>query len=382
MTSILKELCIEITNVCPMACLHCSTSSIQLGSESGGKNISFQKLTSVVEEFKGLGGEILEISGGEPLLHPQLFELIQFGINQDLEVRLYTAGIVSLKGNDVGSIDPQLARKLKTSGVSRVIFSLQGAVSQTHDKIVGFSGAYSLALKSIRNIKDTGLSTGLHFVPMALNFREIEAMMELGSSLKVDELALLRFVPQGRGSKNQKLLEMSLESFEKLLKQVARLKENYPALNVRVGCPMDFLSMYEKGLQPHECKAGLSTCAITPDGDVVPCPGFKCSPDFIAGNIYEDSLTEIWEKGFASLREFDPDQINGECRTCSELKWCRGRCVAQRIIAYNDLYTGTDPCCPKQLKEKQTVQTEPPASASRTSPARNDETNKSQRMIA
>lgn len=382
MTSILKELCIEITNVCPMACLHCSTSSIQLGSESGGKNISFQKLTSVVEEFKGLGGEILEISGGEPLLHPQLFELIQFGINQDLEVRLYTAGIVSLKGNDVGSIDPQLARKLKTSGVSRVIFSLQGAVSQTHDKIVGFSGAYSLALKSIRNIKDTGLSTGLHFVPMALNFREIEAMMELGSSLKVDELALLRFVPQGRGSKNQKLLEMSLESFEKLLKQVARLKENYPALNVRVGCPMDFLSMYEQGLEPHECKAGLSTCAITPDGDVVPCPGFKCSPDFIAGNIYEDSLTEIWEKGFASLREFDPDQINGECRTCSELKWCRGRCVAQRIIAYNDLYTGPDPCCPKQLKEKQTVQTEPPASASRTSPARNDETNKSQRMIA
>ena len=382
MTPKLKELCIEITNECPMACLHCSTSSIQLGSGSGGKYISFEKLTSVVEEFKELGGEILEISGGEPLLHPQLFELIQFGINQDLEVRLYTAGLASLKGNDVVSIDPQLARKLKTSGVSRIIFNLQGAVSETHDKIVGFSGAHSLAFKSIRNIKDTGLWTGIHFVPMALNFHEIDAMMVLGSSLEVDELALLRFVPQGRGWKNRKLLKMSLESFEKLLKRIARHKEKYPALNVRVGCPMDFLSMYEKGLEPHECKAGLSTCAITPDGDVVPCPGFKCSPDFMAGNIYEESLVEIWEKGFTSLREFDPDNINGECRTCSELKWCRGRCVAQRVIAYNDLYTGPDPCCPNQLKGKKAVQSEDSVSDSRTSPARNDETDKSQRMIA
>ncbi|MBW2621752.1 MAG: radical SAM protein, partial [Deltaproteobacteria bacterium] len=181
MSPTLKELCIEITNVCPMACLHCSTSSIQLGTESGGRNIPVEKIAGAVKDFKNLGGEILEISGGEPLLHPHLFEIIELAVSHDLEVRLYTAGIMpSKEASELVSIDFKLAQDLKSIGVSRVIFSLQGAVSQTHDKIVGFSGAHSLALKSIRNIKEAGLWTGIHFVPMALNFHEIEAMMDLG----------------------------------------------------------------------------------------------------------------------------------------------------------------------------------------------------------
>ncbi|MBW2062366.1 MAG: radical SAM protein [Deltaproteobacteria bacterium] len=350
MAPTLKELCLEVTNLCPMACMHCSTISVKEGT-GPAEHMPISVAKSVVKEFKALGGHILEISGGEPLLYPHLFELLQYAATLDLEVRLYTSGIVSADDRGLIGISSGKANKLKAAGVSRIIFSLQGATSQTHDSIVGASGAHTLVLSDISNIKAAGLWTGVHFVPMAPNYQEIDALMDICWSLRVDELALLRFVPQGRGLKNRSMLEMTLEKFDSFLKLVVQGKKQYPNLNVRVGCPMDFLSLYEEGLKPHPCKAGRCTCLIASSGDVVPCPGFKNSPDFIAGNIYNENLSTIWREGFKSLREFDYHKLSGMCQGCSNLKWCHGRCAAQRVITYGDLYVGPDPSCPKQLKD-------------------------------
>ncbi|MBW2090923.1 MAG: radical SAM protein [Deltaproteobacteria bacterium] len=349
MTPTLKELCLEVTNLCPMACIHCSTNSVQLGAGSS-ESIPIDVAKRVVKDLKTLGGKILEISGGEPLLYPQLFELIHYAADINLEVRLYTCGIISTKESGIEGINSELINKLITAGISRIIFNLQGSLPQTHEKIAGVKGAHALVLDGIRNAKATGVWTGVHFVPMAPNFREIDNLMTLCWSLGVDELALLRFVPQGRGLVNRALLDLTLEQFNDFLKLVALKKEIYPGLEIRAGCPMDFLSLYEKELEPHPCKAGRCTCSVAPSGDVIPCPGFKDSPDFIAGNIYRENLKVIWREGFKILRDFDYHSIDGACRECPDLEWCHGRCGAQRVIAYGDLFMGPDPRCPKLLK--------------------------------
>lgn len=343
----LKELCLEVTNSCPMECQHCSSCSVKVGKETC-YHMPITKAKSVVQEFTELGGNILEISGGEPLTYPFLYELCDYAASLKLDVRLYTSGIFSKDGQVLSGINLFKAETLRLHGANKVIFNLQGATPTTHQKITGVNGTHKLVLEGIKNTKATGLWTGIHFVPMKPNFRELPQLSKLCLTLGVDELALLRFVPQGRGEQNRTWLELTSDQFEELLRSILHLTEKYPKLNIRTGCPLDFLSLYDPKIKPHQCKAGLCTCTIAPTGEVLPCPGFKNSSDFIAGNIYQQSLVLIWQDAFQSLREFDYKDITGPCQDCPDLNKCFGRCAAQRHIINGDIYKGPDPACPKK----------------------------------
>lgn len=342
----LKELCLEVTNLCPMECKHCSSCSVKVGKGSF-RHMPFPVAKKVIQDFASLGGKILEISGGEPLIYPDLHELCHFAVDQELEIRIYTSGAFmgdDLKLHGVGFSELSLLHEI---GVSKIIFNLQGATPKTHEKIMGVTGTHDIVLRGIKNAKNLGFWVGVHFVPMRPNYWELPDLCELGLKLGLDEIALLRFVPQGRGKQNQTWLDLNCADFKELLLMVLSLMDKYPTLNLRAGCPLDFLSLYKKDIKPHPCKAGRSTCAIAPTGEVLPCPGFKNSHDFEAGNVYKEDLNLIWPKGFQALRDFDHTQISGPCQTCDFLNKCRGRCAAQRHIINGDIYKGPDPACPK-----------------------------------
>jgi len=101
------------------------------------------------------------------------------------------------------------------------------------------------------------------------------------------------------------------------------------------------------------CLAGKSTCLIKPNGEVVPCPAFKQNMDYVAGNIKEKSLVDIWLNSeiLKIFRTFNYEKING-CMDCISLSTCQGGCTAQRILAWGDYYTGSDPACMKNAFDK------------------------------
>lgn len=362
MTYKLKELCLEVTDTCVMECRHCSSCSGKYGTGIPN-DMPLTQAKQIVKDLNELGGKILEISGGEPLLYPGLYDLCRYASNMDLEVRVYTSGVHPTSEENLQEIKPEEIEDLKRLGVNRIIFNLEGASSGTHEKIMGTTGVHDLVIKSLKNAKAAGLWTGVHFVPMKPNFRELPNVAKLCSSLGVDELALLRFVPQGRGRTNRKWLELSQVQFEEVLRSAANLMKGYRELKIRVGCPMDFLSFIEPSIEPHQCKAGRCTCVISPNGKVLPCPGFKNSHEFLAGNVNVESLRAIWQKGFRTLRELKPAEISGLCQDCDQLRACGGRCAAQRAIAYGSIYEGPDPACPKGNVEKVTNEGDCPSEA-------------------
>ncbi|MFH1953936.1 MAG: radical SAM protein [Pseudomonadota bacterium] len=347
----LKELCLEVTNSCPMHCKHCSTRSVRLGTGSP-LHMPISVAKKVVDDLATLGGRILEISGGEPLIYPDLLQLCRHAAGLGIEVRIYTSGILVDQRGILQRIAASQLELLKQCGVTKIIFNLQGASSKSHQQIMGVTGTHRLVIEAIRTAKEKGFWVGVHFVPMKPNFRELPHVVSLCSSLEVDELALLRFVPQGRGEENRDWLELNLDEFDELFRSVVDLKRQHSNLNIRAGCPMDFLSLYDSEISPHSCKAGRCTCAIAPSGQVVPCPAFKNSPEFTAGNIYQQSLIEIWDNAFQNLRELQYKKISEPCRRCKVLDDCRGRCVAQRHILYGNIYEGPDPACPKLLDQQ------------------------------
>jgi radical SAM protein with 4Fe4S-binding SPASM domain len=340
----LKELCLEITNRCVMRCLHCSTASP--GREESVDELSLSEIQGIISDFHFLGGEILEISGGEPTLHPHLIDIISFAKGKGLETRLYTCG-VSLKGK-CRPLSLNLLKQLREKGLDKIVFNVQGAKNKIHDLITATPGSFNALCKSIKRAKELGVWAGVHFVPMLPNAHSFEDVLRFSCESGIDEVAILRFVPQGRGEVNKAKLRLSSENLWEFLKNVSRLKLKFEdKLKIRTGCPLDFLSFLDMTVKPCTCKAGKSTCSITPKREIIPCPGFKHFPEFVAGNTKEKNLREIWinSEVFKEFQKIDYQSI-AVCSECERNDICKGRCPAQRVRHHGNLSIGPDPDCP------------------------------------
>lgn len=339
----LIELCLEITNRCIMNCLHCSTAVP--GCEGHVDELTFKEIKSIIFDFHALGGKILEISGGEPTLHGNLLDIVALAKSKGLETRLYTCG-VSYKGK-CRPLSVTLLKKLRSRGLDKIIFNLQGADSKIHDLITRKPGSFNALCETILRAKKLGFWVGTHFVPMQPNAGSFEDVLKLAIKLGIDEVALLRFVPQGRGEINRAILKLQKNNLWEFLRVVAQLMEKYgDRLKIRAGCPLDFLGFIDETVKLSACKAGKSTCSITPSGDVIPCPGFKHFPEFVAGNIRDKNLTFIWStsKVFRKFQEIDYQNISF-CSECAKSDICKGRCPAQRVRHHGHLEIGPDPDC-------------------------------------
>jgi radical SAM protein with 4Fe4S-binding SPASM domain len=353
----LLELCLEITNRCVMRCLHCSTASPSC--EGTVDELSLGQIQELISDFHFLGGEILEISGGEPTLHPHLIDIVTFAKRKGIDARLYTCG-VSLKGR-CRPLSVGLLKRLRGAGLDKIVFNVQGAKSEIHDLITATPGSFNALCKSIKRAKELGFWAGVHFVPMRPNAHTFEDVLRFSCESGIDEVAILRFVPQGRGEVNKAKLRLSSENLWEFLKNVSRLKLKFEdKLKIRTGCPLDFLSFLDKAVKPCTCKAGKSTCSITPKREVIPCPAFKHFPGFVAGNINEKNLKELWVKSevFKEFQKIDYQSI-AVCSECERNDICKGRCPAQRVRHHGNISIGPDPDCPRSFWGKAKPRTRP-----------------------
>jgi pyrroloquinoline quinone biosynthesis protein E len=184
------------------------------------------------------------------------------------------------------------------------------------------------------------------------NIDEIDEYVKLAEFLKLDNVSLLRFVKQGRG--REKVVLLNNDEILHLFPLIEKYKDK-PSIEFKAGCPLDFGFLYKKGRPATPCTSGISRCVIRPNGNVVPCPAFKDSAEFIAGNVNKDSLIDMWMRSpvFRKLRHFDHKKLRDMCATCHFLDICRGRCHAQRYHSNGNLLDGPDPYCPLRLSREQ-----------------------------
>ncbi|MDH5788164.1 MAG: radical SAM protein [Candidatus Bathyarchaeota archaeon] len=339
----LKEVCLEITDVCPMNCLHCSGScGLDLRNM-----LSLQQIKGIIDDLASMDGEILEISGGEPLMHPNLLQIVAFAEKNNLENILYTSGIMLGSNGRIASININVAEKLRQAGLKKVIFNLQGDTSNIHENITQIEGSFIKVQDSIRIMKSVGCWVGVHFVPMKPNYSKLKKVIQLCHKLGVDEIGLLRFVPQGRGLTNRELLELPKEEFQEFIENTVKLKSFHENPKIRVGRPINFCPLVDVSIIKEECDAGISRCLISPKGNVVPCPAFKRNVNYIAGNVKVSALADIWHYSpvWRYFRQFDYTKMNEPCGSCEHLHWCQGGCKAQRILEYGNMYGAPDPQC-------------------------------------
>lgn len=304
----LKDLCFEVIQTCPNKCKFCSSNS----SQNKQTIITLEQFKRTVMYFINQGGiEELSISGGEPFLHPDLFEMVEFCKNKGIRTVIFTSGIKRatetpseiieyiknkceqdlqeieehepwnerLKRNVKSYYDRCLSPKsfeaitrqeferLKQLGLDKILFDWQAFEETTDNELMGRNGFITYLMDSLIRASRVGLNVDVHFIPMKPNYRQFSDIIECLEISGVKNISVLNFVPQGRGRDNKEELMLSQEELKEFSEILRKEKEHYSG-NIRIGIPLN-------GKISHLCTAGTEKLDIKYDGTILPCPAFK-----------------------------------------------------------------------------------------------------------
>lgn len=282
----LHEITIEVTQHCPNRCIYCSS----LSDATKTQYIDYDTICHIVDDAKSLGARSVSLSGGEPLLHPDIVKIADYIHDQDLNCLLYTSGIVLSVDGLPTSIPSELFEIIKGK-ITKMIVNVEAADETTYNHIMGTSfGGFRLMQDSISKAIKAKLTVEAHVVPMKLNLQQIPQIMALCNKLGISRVSFLRLVLQGRAytHKSEILLTKNEEVFAKNL--IATHATQYKG-TIRFGIPFGECS------HRVNCMTGISKLDIRYDGRVYPCEAYKDMPDGInvPDSIFEKRLSEIYE---------------------------------------------------------------------------------------
>ncbi len=281
----LKDLCFEIIQKCPNNCRFCSSMST-INSKS---IISLDTFKRTIDKFISLGGiKEISLSGGEPFLHPQLLEMVEYCKSKKIKTVIYTSGIIrrkklskeektglspaelkiinQIEENEYDHLDRLMLKRLKEIGLDKMVFDFQASEVDEYNYLMGTQNQYPHVLKSMLDTHFEGIESEIHFIPLKLNYKIFKEIVELAELSGVSRVSVLRFVPQGRGKDNVEelmLLKNELQEFRE-----SAFNFNSSKVEIRMGIPM-------LDEDTHLCTAGYNKYDIRYDGVILPCPSFK-----------------------------------------------------------------------------------------------------------
>ncbi|MDP2841838.1 MAG: radical SAM protein, partial [Candidatus Methanoperedens sp.] len=176
----------ELTNACNLACIHCRASAIKEPTPDELSTVQAKHFVDELVEYK----PIIILTGGEPLLRADVYDIASYATGRGLRVVLATNGTL---------LTPDIARRLKDVGIQRVSISIDGATAKTHDAFRGETGAFEGALGGIEILKKEGLGFQINTTITKRNLDEIPRIYDLALELKASALHIFLLVPTGRG---------------------------------------------------------------------------------------------------------------------------------------------------------------------------------------
>lgn len=308
-----------------------------------------------------VGRSILVLTGGEPLLRRDLFDLARYGKERGLPMALATNGTL---------VTWEIARQVAEAGFRRVSISLDGPDAETHDAFRRVPGAFDRAVDGFIRLKELGVSMQVNTTVTVHNRSRLEEIRELVRKLGADAWHLFLLVPVGCGLEIAQSAQLASEEYEAVLSWIDDIAQS-ETMEVRATCAphAQRIRLQRQALAErdssfvkrdasetegrgtlHEvrvtgpqvrrgCLAGTGICFISHRGEVFPCGYLPVK----AGDIRQQSFATIWETAsvFADLR--DPNRLTGKCGICDYRLVCGG-CRA-RAYGQTGNYLGEEPFC-------------------------------------
>lgn len=336
---------------CNLTCRHCY--SISADIDFAGE-LATQEVFAVLEDLKACGVPGLILSGGEPLLRPDLFAIAARARALGFYLALSTNGTL---------VDPPLARRIAAAGFDYVGISLDG-VGATHDRFRRKPGAYQASLAALRSLRDLDVKVGVRFTLTQDNAADLAPLLDLAGAERFDKFYLSHLNYAGRGDVNRKSdarLRTSREAVDLFFDRAWDYARQGLAKDFVTGNNdadgVHFLHWAKRrvpGLDAVRLRArlvawggnasGVNVANIDNLGNVHPDTMWW---DCALGNVRERPFSEIWRDTsnpiLAGLR-MRPREVGGRCGSCAQRDICGGNTRVRALRVFGDAWA-EDPAC-------------------------------------
>ena len=316
------------TNQCNMYCAHCYR-------DAGCKiedELSTDEAKTLLNQIAAAGFKIMIFSGGEPLMRPDILDLVKHAAQLKL---------IPVFGTNGTLITKSMAKDLKAAGAKGMGISLDSLDANKHNKFRSFENAWQGAVEGMKNCREVGLPFQIHTTVMDWNQHELEAMTDFAVEIGAKAHHFFFLVPTGR-AKTIEEESLRAEAYEDVLTRIMK-KQQTVDIELKPTCAPQFLRIADQlGIQTRfrrGCLAGLSYCIISPRGKVQPCAYLNME----LGDVRETPFDVIW-KSSKVLNKLRTLEYSGGCGSCKYNHKCGG-CRARAAYYHEGDYMAEEPWC-------------------------------------
>ncbi|MBF0319204.1 MAG: radical SAM protein [Nitrospirae bacterium] len=334
----------NLTSVCNLSCRHCYASAGSVATHE----TRLSDVESALPEMRAAGVRVAILSGGEPLLRPDILDIARAVRAAGISTALSTNGLLIDRAN-IGTIQQCF---------DYIGISIDGS-PDIHDSFRGMAGAYEKSLGAIRTCMEHGVEVGLRFTLSALTHESLPFIFDLVRAEGIPKLYISHLVTSGRAETVPSLDAATYARAERfIIEKAFEFYENNVPVKIVTGnndseavmllslfkerYPLRYDNLYERLRAWGGNQAGVKLVNITSAGEVKPDPFFQYS----MGNIGQgESFSRIWSSNglLSALRE-RPRALKGRCKACHYLDICNGNSRARAYAATGD-YFSEDPLC-------------------------------------
>lgn len=325
----------EITRRCHLQCRHCRASS---RDQPYDEELSRHEIKRTLENIASFSKPIIILTGGEPMLREDLYDIASHGKGLGLTMVMAPCGRL---------VTPDAIRSMQASGIARISLSIDGSTAASHDDFRGRQGSFDDAIRAARVAHDLGMPFQINTTITKANAHEIEDILALAIALGAVSFHPFLLVPTGRGS-HLAHLEPSPDEYETLLRKIKQLSRD-TGISVKPTCaPHSFrIQRHSRGnTAPFDssgrgCMGGTGFAFLSHIGRVQIC-GFL---DIACGDLRTSAYNfeTIWTTSEVFQRLRTPEAYKGKCGICEYHAVCGG-CRA-RAYAWTGDYMHPDPSC-------------------------------------
>jgi len=330
----LSQLYFYLTEGCNLACRHCWLAPKFDPAGDKYPVLPLELFRTAIREAKPLGLTGVKLTGGEPLLHPGIMEILAFTRQQELDFTMETNGLLCTS---------EVAAAIALQENVFVSVSLDGADDMTHDTIRGLEGAFAKATGAVRQLAAAGLKPQVIMSVMRSNVDQVGKVIALAEDLGAGSIKFNIIQPTGRGETVRDGADgLQIDRLIRLGRKVEGEMAAKTGLKLYFDYPAAFHPLKHFAAAEDGCGACsiLSILGVLPTGAYALCGIGSHVQELVFGHAGHDPLAKLWKNNqvLRQLRAGLPHRLSGICGNCLMKHQCLGSCIAQNYYRSGNLW--------------------------------------------